>query len=165
MNDTHLSAARDLVQTGITLSGVPLSHTLEYHLSAAVARFMTAPVDMDRFTVRLTVAMDKGASREKMRFLGDECLIGCAFFSGALRRKGGSIRRCAEIGQTAYDSAGLLEAALAFPHMLDVLGALSPKSSPECKEDLLDMARAGSVVARKNLSSSNIIPFRRKILY
>jgi hypothetical protein len=110
---------------------------------------------------RLAKTLDGNAVAKTGRALGDECLVSCAFFSARLRRKGGSIRHYVSVGQTAYDAAGLIEAALGFPHMLDVLVAVR-SADTESQTHLMDLARAGSGRARQILASQNVVLFKMR---
>jgi len=155
--DSLLFAARSIVLSGIEGSGVPLSHTLEFHLSSTLAKFMVQPMDAEALTWRLAKASDEDPRGGKVRDVADECLICCALFPQRLRRHG-SIRYFSGVGQTAYDAIGMSEVALGFPHMLDVLSEFRQESGDEMI--LVDMAQAGSTRARKELKDSNVLVFR-----
>ena len=76
--DSLLFAARTIVLDGIKESGVPLSHTLEFHLSSTLAKFMIKPMDAEALTWRLASASDEDPRGGKVRDVADECLICCA---------------------------------------------------------------------------------------
>lgn len=156
--DTLISAARDLVLDGVRESGTPLSQTLEFHLSATLAKFMISPMAPDRLTWRLAQQMEGARDGPEVRMIGDECLICCGLFPDYLRSRGGTVRHYAGVGQTAYDSLGLTEQALGFPHMLDVLAVIE-HGRVDDDISLMDMARAGSTRARDHLRADNIIMF------
>lgn len=156
----YLSNARDLVLQGIENSGVRLSHSLEFHLSATLARFIDRPVSPEKMTYRLAEITDGKKASGEIRQIGDECLIGCAFFRPRIKYVGGSVRHYSRIGATAYDHAGMTEAALGFPHMLDVLCGIQEKAKDPIL-DLIERARAGSVAAREGLRRDGVLVFRR----
>ncbi len=155
--DSLLFAARTIVLAGIEDSGVPLSHTLEFHLSSTLAKFMIKPMDAEALTWRLANASDEDPRGGKVRDVADECLICCALFPQRLRRHG-SIQYFSGVGQTAYDAIGMSEVALGFPHMLDVLAEFRHEDGDEMI--LVDMARSGSTKARQELRESNVVMFR-----
>ncbi len=157
--DSLLFAARAIVLDGIQGSGVPLSHNLEFHLSATLAKYMVKPMDAEALTWRLARASDDDPRGEVVREVADECLICCALFPQRLRRHG-SIKYYSGIGQTAYDAIGMSEVALGFPHMLDVLAEFRQEKSDGMI--LVDMARAGSTRARQQLRDSNVVVFKPK---
>lgn len=126
MMDTYLSVARDLVVEGMRESQVALSAELEFHLASTLARYMDRPLAPDRLTVRLMDAAQRRARAGESRRIGDDCLISCAFFAGRLTRQGGTVVHYAAVGQTAYEIAGMSDAARGFPDMLDVLHASRP---------------------------------------
>lgn len=70
-------------------------------------------------------------------------------------RRGGSVSHYVNVGRTSYDAAGLTEAAYGFGVMLDVLGTFREEKTV----DLLDLARAGSVLARHATADQVVVPF------
>jgi hypothetical protein len=155
--DKLLFAARTIVLDGVEQSGVPLSETLEFHLSTTLAKYMVKPLHAEALTFRLARASDDNPRGPEVRDVADECLIGCALFPERLRRHG-SIRYFSGVGQTAYDAIGMTEVALGFPHMLDVLAEF--RQTPSDDAIILDMARAGSTRAKEQLSDDNVVVFR-----
>lgn len=135
MSSSYLSAARDLVVTGMRESQVDLSPDLEFHLASTVAFYMRRPVRTDSLTNRM-MKLPRKRGREEYRRIGNDCLISCAFFVERLTRNGGSIVYYAGLGQAAYDVAGMTEAALGFPDMLDVLqGSLNNQKNGPVEAD------------------------------
>jgi hypothetical protein len=158
-----LSSVHDLVEEGVSRSGIPLSQTLHHYLCITVLRFLSQPIQVDALTLRLVQAFDGRAPAAKIRVLGDECLIGCAVFEERLRRAGGSLLHYAGLGRTAYESIGLTEQALGFPHMRDVLVAATERSrGPADPRSLIDATRAGSIRSRELLRESGVILFRAR---
>lgn len=135
--------------------GVPLSGNLHSHLVITTARYFEDGLDLARLTVRLVRAEDERAQAGAFRKIGDDCLVGCALFPDAILRRGGSLAHYADVGRTAYDSAGLTEAAYGFGLMLDVLSAFREGED----RDLLALARAGSVVAKGLTKGQVVVPF------
>lgn len=138
--------------------GVPLSNNLHSHLVMTTARYFEDGLDLTRLTVRLVRAEDERAQAGAFRKIGDDCLVGCALFLKAVLRRGGTLAHYADVGRTAYDSAGLTEAAYGFGLMLDVLAAFRAEED----RDLLALARAGSVVAKELTKGQVVVPFTRK---
>jgi len=154
--NAYLSAARELVTTGIEKSRTPLTPALEAHLSFTVARFMDAPVKTDLITVQYYRAVEERAKRDRIREIGDCCLISCGLFPERIRKSGGRISYYAGLGQGAYDQVGMTEAAWGFSSMLDVLSSLGEGRTAR---NLLDLARGGSSAAEKDLRKENVILF------
>jgi hypothetical protein len=156
-----LSPVHDLVEEGVSRSGIPLSRTLHHYLCITVLRFLAKPIQVDALTLRLVQAFDARAPAAKIRILGDECLIACALFEERLRRAGGSLRHYGGLGRTAYEAAGLTEQALGFSHMRDVLCAATERNrGPDDPRNLIDATRMGSVRSREKLRESGVILFR-----
>ncbi|MCW3782517.1 hypothetical protein [Defluviimonas salinarum] len=156
--DHLVCAASDLVRHGMTGAGIPLTAHLEHYLSVTVARFMAAPLNPDRLTLRILRAFDAAARPPELRHLADECLLAVSLFEDRLRRTGGSLRHYCGLGQASYEAAGLPEQACGFCHMRDVLvAACGSKAADPAR--LVDAARAGSGVARRALAECGVIPF------
>lgn len=149
---------RKEIQKNSEICGVRLSPALEHHLVATVSRYLAETLGNERLTVRLVHAGDADAKPAEFRKIGDDCLVCCSLFPENIMRFGGSINHYAGVGRTAYDSAGLTEAAYGFGLMLDVLSAFR-KDRPV---SLLDLALAGSLVARAEARNSVILPFISK---
>lgn len=138
--------------------GVPLSSNLHSHLVVTTARYFEDGLDLSCLTVRLVRAEDERAQAWMFRKIGDDCLVGSALFPEAILRRGGSLAHYADVGRTAYDSAGLTEAAYGFGLMMDVLSAFREDD----ERDLLALARAGSVVAKRLTRDQVVVPFTPK---
>ncbi|WP_082658272.1 hypothetical protein [Paracoccus sp. MKU1] len=165
MNE-YLSAARDLVVDGMRESEIALSHELEYHLAVTVAHYMRKNISADRLTIRLVEVGRRGGPRDEARQIGDECLIGCAFFARRLTRLGGTTVHYAALGQVAYEAAGLEEAAGGFPDMLDVLQASGAAINDSSKPDLpiiIGRKGKGSSPQFLDISEARLIQRRREI--
>ncbi len=156
MNNAALAVATEFVRYGIEKTGIPLTDSLEAYLSITFVRFMGRQVRVDMLTVRVTRAMDASAPRDGLRELADECLIACALFEDRLRRNG-AVRHYVGLGQMTYDAADMTEQAYGFIHMRDVIGAAAGHASSDDGRVLLDRARAGSVTARAELDSQNVV--------
>lgn len=156
MNNAALGIASDFVRSGIEKTGIPLTGTLEAYLSITFARFIGKGIEVDLLTVRVTVAMDEGAPRDRLRALADECLIACAFFQERLRRNG-AIRHYIGLGQTSYDAADMTEQAYGFVHMRDVIAVAAGRDGTDDPRVLVDRARAGSTTAREELAGQNVV--------
>ncbi|HBZ43885.1 MAG TPA: hypothetical protein DEO85_07465 [Maritimibacter sp.] len=158
MQDALVAAADELVGDGIRDTGITLTENLRHYMAITFARYMREQVEVDGLTIRIVEAMDRRANPFEMRGLADSCLIACAVFAERLRAAGGSLRHYAGMGQTAYDAAALIEQAVSFPHMRDVLAAATTRP-PEGLRDLLDAARSGSTVARERLKEDGVVAF------
>jgi hypothetical protein len=156
MNPATLAIASDFVKAGIDKAGVPLTTTLEAYLSITFARFIGRTIGVDLLTIRVTSALDAGASRDEIRALADECLIACAFFEDRLRRNG-AVRHYVGLGQATYDAADMTEQAYGFVHMRDVIASAVDRSAAEDSRILIDRARAGSTTARDDLAQGNVV--------
>lgn len=161
MQNAYLEAADDLVAEGVQKSGIPLTTTLRHYLALTLARHMRRRLEIDRLTVRLVRALDARAPQGELRDLADACLLACALFENRLRRAGGSLRHYSGLGQSAYDAANLVEQACSFAHMRDVLVAATQGRRPDARH-LLDAARAGSGLARRQLAQEGVVPFPRR---
>jgi hypothetical protein len=155
MSEAYLTAAKDFVQSGVEKAGVPLTQSLEVYLTFTFARYIGRHISVDMLTVRVTRAMDEGASREVMRDLADQCLLACALFEGRLSRIG-TVRHYIGLGQATYDAAAMTEQAYGFVLMRDVIASAvtAAESDPVA---LLDKARGGSTTARRDLESQQVI--------
>ena len=150
-----MGIAAEFVQTGMDKSGIQLTHNLEAYLAITFARYITREIDVDRLTVRAVSAMDANAPSDILRDLADQTLIACSFFEERLRRSG-VVRHYIGVGQVTYDAAGLVEQAYGFVHMRDVV---SYSAKTESARHLLDLARGGSTVARKELGNVVVGPW------
>lgn len=157
--DPFLNAARQIVHDGMEESRTPLSKNMEAHAVFTLAKFFETPIDQDRFTHRLYIAMNDDAPLSEFRDIGDTCLIVASFFPENLKRKGMSLRHCVNVGQTAYERTGMKEIALGFTHLIDVLSVVT--MAERAIEDILSGARAGSLAMRTALASENVVLFRR----
>jgi len=164
MQDALVAAADDLVGDGMRDTGIALTDTLRHYMAITLARYMREQVQVDGLTIRIVEAMDRRATVGEMRALADACLIGCAMFTERLRARGGSLRHYSGMGQTAYDAARLVEQAVSFSHMRDVLAAAASRP-PEGVRALIDAARAGSTTARASLKDDGIIAFPARRFY
>ncbi|MBV7378085.1 hypothetical protein [Maritimibacter dapengensis] len=158
MQDALVAAADELVGDGMRETGISLTDTLRHYMAITMARYMREQIMVDGLTLRIVEAMDRRADAVEMRGLADACLIGCAIFTERLRAAGGSLRHYSGMGQTAYDAAYLVEQAMSFAHMRDVLAAATTRP-PEGVRELIDAARAGSTTARETLADDNIVAF------
>lgn len=158
MQDALVAAADELVGDGMRETGIPLTVDLRHYMAITLARYMREQVQVDGLTIRIVDAMDRRASPSELRTLADACLIACALFAERLRAAGGSLRHYSGMGQTAYGAASLVEQAVSFPHMRDVIAAATQRP-PEGIRALIDAARAGSTVARDRLSDEGIVTF------
>lgn len=136
--------------------GVRLSETLEFHLVTTTSRYLIEGVDTSLMTVRLVRAGDTRSDASVFRKIGDDCLVVCALFPERIRKRGGTLTHYAGVGRSAYDAAGLTEAAYGFGLMLDVLSTFRDDRD---RDDLLDLARAGSKVAQHKMSDGVVVPF------
>lgn len=154
-----MNAAHSLIRKEILANsekcGVRLSATLESHLVSTTVRYLTEEVEIALLTTRLVRAGDENAGHGVFRKIGDDCLVSCALFPETVLRRGGSVSHYANVGRTSYDAAGLTEAAYGFGVMMDVLGAFREEKTV----DLLDLARAGSVLARHATDGQAVVPF------
>lgn len=158
MQDAYVAAADGLVRRGVRESGIPLTENLRHYVAVTLARYMKRHIVVDRLTIRVARAMDTNAPQSELRDLADACLLACSLFERRLRRSGGSLRHYSGLGETAYDAASLTEQAFSFAHMRDVIVAATVQDRPG-PQALLDAARAGSTLARKELAQDNIIAF------
>jgi hypothetical protein len=99
--------------------------------------------------------MDANAPSDILRDLADQTLIACSFFEERLRRSG-VVRHYIGVGQVTYDAAGLVEQAYGFVMLRDILSSGNTNSDTR---RLLDLARGGSTVARKELGNVVVGPW------
>ena len=149
-----MGIAAEFVQTGMDKSGIQLTHNLEAYLAITFARYITREIDVDRLTVRAVSAMDANAPSDILRDLADQTLIACSFFEERLRRSG-VVRHYIGVGQVTYDAAGLVEQAHGFVMLRDILS--SGNEITDIRH-LLDLARGGSVLAKKQLGNVAMFP-------
>lgn len=150
------SVFRREVRKNSEMCGVRLSPALEHHLVHTVIRYLHEEVEGGRMTMRLVHAGDTDAKPATFRKIGDDCLLSCSLFPERILKYGGSITHYAGVGRTAYDSAGMTEAAYGFGIMLDVLSVFRD-DRPALS--VLDLARAGSVIARHATAQDVVVPF------
>lgn len=152
-----MAIAAEFVQTGMEKTGIRLTHNLEAYLSITFSRYITKEIDVDRLTVRAVNAMDANAPRDILRDLADQTLIACSFFEDRLRRTG-VVRHYIGMGQVTYEAAGLTEQAYGFMLLRDVLSISKDVTDPR---SLLDLAKGGSLVARKHLGNVVVFPSKQ----
>jgi hypothetical protein len=150
-DQTYLGPARDLVETGVSRSSVPLSDSLRQTLEIAIARAMRRPVDPDRLTWRLALARERGTERDAL-LVAEDCLISLGLFPERVRRVG-PVPVYVGVGRTAYRAAGHLEPAFGFHLMVDTLRFLR---DPD-QSGLLSLARDGSGAAARLLQGRGVI--------
>ena len=155
-----MGIAAEFVQTGMDKSGIQLTHNLEAYLAITFARYITREIDVDRLTVRAVSAMDANAPSDILRDLADQTLIACSFFEERLRRSG-VVRHYIGVGQVTYDAAGIVEQAYGFSMLMDIL-SISNKCTDINK--LLDLARGGSNVAKRQIGNIIVFPTKQKWL-
>lgn len=149
-----MGIAADFIQDGMNKSGIRLTHNLEAYLAITFARHIDKKIEVDRLTIRVTNALDINAPRDILRTLADECLISCSLFESRLRRNG-VVRHYVGLGQMTYDAAGLVEQAHGFVMLRDILS--SGNEITDIRH-LLDLARGGSVLAKKQLGNVAMFP-------
>lgn len=155
--DAYVSAARGIVDEGITRSGTPLTPSLFEHLTIAVSRMFGAPVAPERMTVRYYATIEAGAPKSEVRAIGDDCLVACGLFPERILTTGSSISHYVGLGRNAYDEVGLSEASSGFQHMVDVLSPFATRSA----QTMIQLALAGASGAGRELKSGNVLLFRR----
>lgn len=155
-----MGIAAEFVQTGMDKSGIQLTHNLEAYLAITFARYITREIDVDRLTVRAVSAMDANAPSDILRDLADQTLIACSFFEERLRRSG-VVRHYIGVGQVTYDAAGLVEQAYGFVLLRDVLSISKENTDPSV---ILDLAKGGSVIAKKKLGNVVVFPSKQSWL-
>ncbi len=155
MQDHVVAVLRKEILINSEKCGVRLSPALEHHLVITTSRYLSEEIGATRITIRMVEAADERAPAPVMRKIGDDCLVCCSLFPEAILKRGGSLSHYAALGRTAYDSAGMTEAAYGFGLMLDVLSVFR-EDKPV---DLLDLARAGSMVARAKTANDVVVPF------
>jgi hypothetical protein len=159
MQTAFVAAADEIVGEGIRKSGIALTETLRHYIAVTLARFIRDHPQLDRLTLRLVEAFDAGAPADSLRRIGDECLIATSLFEGRLRHAGGSLRHYMGLGQSAYDAAAMTEQAYCFADMRDVIRSGTTSAGPRPLRDLLEAARGGSGLARRERAELNIVPF------
>lgn len=155
MYDRYLNAASEMVRRGSEEAKIPLSHNLEAYLSHALARFFESPIDLDCFTYRLNKAFESSSNVHRFRLIGDECLIGTSLFVERVVRFG-SLEHFIGVGVAAYREASLIEQSCSFMLMRDVVSKAAYRL-PSSIEDLLELARSKSGLARIELARQNVI--------
>lgn len=156
--ESYTTAARGIVEEGVSRSGTPLSPPLFENLTRAVSRVFTG-VAPEMMSLRYFRVVETGAKRSEVLAIGDDCLLACGMFPERIIKTGGSVNHYAGLGRTAYDEIGLSEAASGFPHMVSVLSSLAPDRDQDV---LIKLALVGAESAKKELSSGNVILFRKR---
>lgn len=155
--NAFVSASRDIVDLGITRSGVSLSPVLFEHLTLAISTGFTSGAFIERMTVRYVEAKRAAAPRGEIRSIGDGCLVVCGMFPERVVRAGGSLPHYEGIGKAAYDDLGMVEAVYGWTHMIRVLSAVGGTRS---LQKMVDLALAGSAADERLLSEQNVLMFR-----